>query len=202
MQKHVIELPDTFTVGGTGFTTEVTIADFPAKIIAQLAIHGLKQKAVDGTSSVPAQLAGEAWQAVKVKGGMDATKAAEAWAKLDNTERKAYVANWTGLEANRQAILDAKAAARDKVLAALREGKWEVRMATEWHGVDVDVLREYAAIRAAAGKAFTFEKGTPTAKREAAIAEAYLALPDEKRAAIAKRVVDAKAERAKLADLI
>lgn len=202
MQVFTIELPDTFTVGGAGFTTEVTIADFPTAIIAQLALHGLKQKAVDGTSSVPAQLAGEAWQAVKVKGGMDAAKAAEAWSKLDNAERKAYVANWTGSEANRQPIIDAKAAARDKVLAALREGKWEVRVAAESHGVDVDVLREYAAIRAAAGKAFTFEKGTPTAKREAVIAEAYLALPEDKRAAIAKRVADAKAERAKLADLI
>jgi hypothetical protein len=133
---------------------------------------------------------------------MDAAKADEAWGKLPTSERKALVANFSGLEANWPAINAAKGAARDKVLRALEEGKWEVRTAAESHGVDPDVLREFVAIREANGNPFKFEKGTPTAKREATWAEAFLALAPEKQGAIKMKVAKDRAERAELAKLM
>lgn len=85
MHKIAIELPETYDVASRGKSVTVRLADLSPDIVAQLALHGLRQKVADAAASAAKAsegtgLAPDEWAKVAMQKVVDALVAGE-WAQ-------------------------------------------------------------------------------------------------------------------------
>jgi len=164
--EMTLNLPDTFAFTRAGHETTLTLADFPAHILALALCEGLKSTIGDAASAA----AGTHYETNKAK---DATP----WKDLLSTLKKEYSMK------NALAIAEVGQALMEKRAQALRDGDWTTRQAAAEGMSKFDQYRaEYCADR------MKFETGTKKPEKLKAGLEAYGKQSPEMRAKIDKLV--------------
>ena len=170
--ERTINPGTSFEFAARGQKMVVDLAALSDEVLAQAALHGLKQTISDAASNA----AGSAYDGQKTEGDTP-------WKDLDAKAKRSWAANNAGL------VEQEAAALMDKRLAALAEGEWTTRASA---APGMSKFEEYAA-ELVAGK-MTFEKGTKKTDRLKAGLEKYEALPQEAKDKVGK-LVKARIER-------
>lgn len=170
--ERTINPGTTYEFAARGQKLVVDIASLSDDILAQAALHGLKQTISDAASNA----AGSAYDGQR--GESD-----PVWKDMDAKAKRAWAtSNATLVEQEASALMD-------KRIAALQEGDWTTRASA---APGMTKFEEYAA-ELVAGK-MTFEKGTRKPERLKAGLAKYEALPQEAKDKVGK-LVKARIER-------
>ena len=161
-----------YSFSARGQKIRVDIPSLSDAILAQAALHGLKQTISDAASNA----AGSAYDGQK-------SESDPAWKDTDAKAKRTWAtSNATLVEQEASALMD-------KRLAALMEGDWTTRASA---APGMSKFEEYAA-ELVAGK-MPFEKGTKKAERLKAGLAKYEELPQESKDKVGK-LVKARIER-------
>ena len=157
-----LTLPESFSFTRAGHETTLTLAEFPAHILAMALCEGLKSTIGDAASAS----ASVHYETNKPQGGI-------AWGDMTKESRKAWAMK------NALAIADVGQALMEKRTQALRDGDWTTRQAAAEGMSKFDQYRaEYCADR------MKFETGTKKPEKLKAGLEAYAKQSAEMRAKI------------------
>ena len=172
MPTITIELPDTFTFKRAGFEKTVTLAEYPAHIIALAVQEGLKSTIGDAASAA-------------ASGHYETNRGDDTpdWATLSAADRKA----WSVKHA--MEIAEFGAALMDKRDDTLKAGDWTMRApAVAGLSADESEVAEYMLT----ARMVEAPKGMKRGDKLKAVWDAFAGLPAETQAAIRAQIAASK----------